>query len=170
MKKAIIFGASGFVGSYLLQYLLASDIYNEVVVVVRKPLATQHSKITTLIATTDTLNEIANDLIADDIFIALGTTKKKTPDLKEYYKIDHDYPVLAAKLCKQHGAQKLLMVSAVGANTKSKVFYVRTKGEAERDLIDTNYTQTHIFRPSMIMGERTEYRSSRSFFFLFGEA
>jgi len=158
MKKAILFGASGFVGGYLLRDLLQSDNYEEVIVVVRKPLQILHPKLKTIIADYETLPQHQNELTADDVFIALGTTKKKTPDEKIYYQIDHDYPVLAAQLTKAKGAKSVFLVSAVGANINSSIFYVRTKGEAERDIISVDFEHTHIFRPSMIMGNRAESR------------
>lgn len=158
MKKAILFGASGFVGGYLLNELLQSDIYSEVIIVVRKPLNVQHPKLNMVLADYHSLAQNAAYLIADDVFIALGTTKKKTPDQKEYYQIDHDYPVLAAQLTKENGAKNVSLVSAVGANEKSSIFYVKTKGEAEKDVIALNFEHTQIFRPSMIMGSREESR------------
>ncbi|WP_461484951.1 SDR family oxidoreductase, partial [Pedobacter sp.] len=95
MKKAIVFGASGFIGSYLINNLLHSDSYSEVLVVVRKPLNLTHPKLKTIVADYQSLALHQDELFADDVFIALGTTKKKTPNESEYYQIDHDYPVLA---------------------------------------------------------------------------
>lgn len=164
MKKAILFGASGFVGGYLLHDLLHSNNYEEVRVVVRKPLEIQHSKLKTIIADYETLPQHQNELTADDVFIALGTTKKKTPDEKIYYQIDHDYPVLAAQLTKAKGAKSVFLVSAVGANINSSIFYVRTKGETERDIISVDFEHTHIFQPSMIMGSRAESRPMEKVF------
>lgn len=158
MKKAIIFGASGFIGGYLLSNLLQNDTYSEVTIVVRKPLNIQHPKLKMVLADYHSLAQNAAYLVADDVFISLGTTKKKTPDQKEYYQIDHDYPVLAAQLTKANGASAVMLVSAVGANAKSNIFYTKTKGEAERDVIAVGFKHTHIFRPSMIMGNRAESR------------
>jgi uncharacterized protein YbjT (DUF2867 family) len=158
MKKAILFGASGFVGGYLLRDLLQSDIYDEVTIVVRKPLNVQHPKLNIVIADYHSLAQNAAYLVGDDVFISLGTTKKKTPDQKEYYQIDHDYPVLAAQLTKANGASSVMLVSAVGANAKSSIFYTKTKGEAEREVIAVDFKYTHIFRPSMIIGNREESR------------
>lgn len=158
MKTGIIFGASGFVGSYLLSDLLNNPLYKKVIAVVRSPLAVHHPKLTILISDYHSLQQHQKSLVADDVFIALGTTKKKTPDKKEYYQIDHDYPVLAAQLTKANGATSVMFVSAVGANANSSIFYVKTKGEAERDIIAIDFEHTHIFRPSMIMGNREESR------------
>ncbi|OAV75515.1 putative NADH-flavin reductase [Bacteroidales bacterium Barb7] len=156
MKKAVLFGASGFVGSYLLDELLNNPDYEEVIVVVRKNLNINHPKLSVLIGDYHSLPDLKEQIVADDVFIVLGTTKKKTPKQAEYYQIDHDYPVLAAKMAQENGATSVFVVTAIGANPKSSVFYVRTKGEAERDITALNFEHTHIFRPSMIMGNRKE--------------
>jgi uncharacterized protein YbjT (DUF2867 family) len=154
MKNALLFGASGFIGSMLLEELLNSTQYLLVTAVVRRPLAISHPKLKTLIGDYNSLPSLKDKLKPDDVFIALGTTKKNTPDEKLYYQVDHDYPVLAAKLAKENGATNVLLVSAVGPNINSKIFYIRTKGETERDVIALEYNHTHIFRPSMLMGDR----------------
>ncbi len=164
MKKAILFGASGFVGSYLLQDLLNNAAYEKVTAVVRKNLNINHPKLKTLIGDYSTLPTLKDNIDADEIFIALGTTKNKTPDKKEYYQIDHDYPVLAAKLAKEKGAGAVFIVSSVGANANSNIFYLKTKGETERDILALNFEHTHIFRPGMIMGKRKENRTLEKLF------
>lgn len=158
MKKAILFGASGAVGSCLLDELLNNPNYSEVTVVVRKRLPVGHPKLKTLIGDYASLPGLKAEIEADEVFITLGSTRKKTPDRKAYYQIDHDYPVLAAKIAKESGAKAVFVVTAVGANAGSGIFYVRTKGETERDIIALGLEHTHIFRPSMIMGERKESR------------
>lgn len=161
MKKAIIFGASGFVGSHLLHELLETPDYAEVTAVVRRPLSVAHPKLNTLTGDFHSLPTL--EFVADEIFIALGTTKKNSPDEKTYYQVDHDYPVLAARLAKERGAKSVFLVTAVGANPRSRFFYVRTKGEVERDIIALDYEHTHIFRPSMITGGRREERPLEKF-------
>lgn len=158
MKTALLFGATGFIGSHLLQDLLNSPDYSRVIAVVRKPLALNHPKLTVLIGDLASLPALKPQLVGDEIFIALGTTRKHTPDEAEYYKIDHDYPLRAAEIAKANGARSVFLVTAVGANAGSGVFYVRTKGEVERDIRALNFDHTHIFRPSMILGERDEDR------------
>ncbi|MDF0581183.1 NAD(P)H-binding protein [Bradyrhizobium yuanmingense] len=158
MKTALVFGATGFIGSHLLRDLLDSPDYSRVVAVVRKPLAGSDPKLTVLIGDLASLPALKPQLVADEIFIALGTTRKHTPDEAEYYKIDHDYPLLAAEIAKANGARSVFLVTAVGANTGSGVFYLRTKGEVERDILSLDFEHTHIFRPSMILGERDEDR------------
>lgn len=159
MKKALLFGASGFIGSHLLIELLNNSMYDLVTIVVRKEPGIRHPKLKTLIGDYSALPHLKNDLIGDDVFITLGTTKKNTPDASEYYKVDHDYPVLAARLAKENGATSVFIVTAVGANADSGFFYVRTKGEIERDILALDFEYTHVFRPSMLLGNRKENRS-----------
>ncbi len=158
MKKAIVFGATGFIGSHLLRELLDNPDYERVIAVARKPLALSHPRLTTLIGDLASLPALKPQLVGDEIFIALGTTREHTPDEAAYYKIDHDYPVLAAGIAKANGARSVFLVTAVGANAGSSLFYVRTKGEVERDILALDFDHTHIFRPSMIMGQRDEDR------------
>lgn len=158
MTTAIVFGATGFIGSHLLEGLLADPAYTRVIVVARKPPARSDPKLTVLIGDMASLPALREQLVADEIFIALGTTRKHTPDEAEYYRIDHDYPVRAAEIAKANGAGAVFVVTAVGANAASRVFYIRTKGEVERDIIALGFDHTHIFRPSMILGERQEDR------------
>lgn len=158
MKKAIVYGASGLVGSYILETLLNNANYEQVIIVVRKDQNIQHPKLKTIIGDFNSLPEVVKDIAVDEVFIALGTTQKKTPDKKLYYQIDHDYPVLAAKLAKENGAKAVFLVSAIGANAKSSIFYTKMKGETEQDIINLNLDHTYIFRPSMILGDRKESR------------
>jgi uncharacterized protein YbjT (DUF2867 family) len=164
MKSALLFGASGLVGSSLLTQLLDNPAYDKVIIVVRKPLPVQHPKLTTLIGDYATLPNLKPQLKADEVFISLGTTKKKTPDQTEYYQVDHDYPVLAAGIAKENGAHSILLVSAIDANPNSKIFYVRTKGQVEADITALGFAHTYIFRPSMLVGDRKESRPAEKFF------
>ena len=157
-KKAVLFGASGFIGSYLLDELLNNSDYGQVSIVVRKNLNINHPKLKILRGSFHSLPELKENIGGDEIFITLGTTKKNTPDKNEYYRVDHDYPVLAAKIAKEKGAKSVFVVTAVGANANSSIFYIKTKGETERDIIALDFEHTHIFRPSMIMGNRKENR------------
>jgi uncharacterized protein YbjT (DUF2867 family) len=159
MKTAIVFGSSGLVGSHLLSELLNSPDYEQVTAVARKSLNSTHPRLRLVIADFNSLADVKSEIAADEVFIALGTTRKNSPEKANYYQVDHDYPVLAARIAKERGAKSVFLVTAVGANANSKFFYVRTKGETERDVIALNFEHTHIFRPSMIMGERSERRS-----------
>ena len=158
MRRAIVFGSSGFVGSYLLRALLDSPDYDRVTAIARKPLAISHAKLNVLIGDYHTLPDLRPEIRGDDLFITLGTTRKNSPNQAEYYQVDHDYPVLAARISKDNGVKSVFVVTAVGADPGSAFFYTRTKGEVERDLIQLDFEHTHIFRPSMLMGNRREER------------
>lgn len=158
MKKAVLFGASGFIGSFVLEELLQSADYDWITIVVRKPLNINHPKLITRVGDFYSLPGLKDEIVADDIFLTLGTTLKHTPDKAAYYQIDHDYPVLAASMAKGNGAASVFIVTAIGANAHSKIDYVRNKGETERDIIALDFDHTHIFRPSMLMGNRKENR------------
>ncbi len=160
MKRAIVFGSSGFVGSHLLRELLNSSDYGQVTAVARKSLNITHPRLkTVVIGDYNSLAGVKSEIAGDEVFIALGTTKTNSPKKAEYYQVDHDYPILAARIAKEGGAKSVFLVTAVGANPNSTFFYVRTKGETERDVIALNFEHTHIFRPSMILGNRKEKRS-----------
>jgi uncharacterized protein YbjT (DUF2867 family) len=163
MKKAILFGASGFVGSHLLNELLKDKSYEQIIIIVRKAPDVQHPKLKMLIGDYHSLPALKEQLVADEIFIALGTTKRNTPDRDQYYVTDHDYPVLAAKIAREQGAQSIFIVTAVGSNAASRFFYIRTKGETERDILALDFGHTHIFQPSMILGRSEGERPLESF-------
>lgn len=157
-KSALVFGATGLIGGHLLRALLNSPVYGEVTAVVRRDTGIQHPKLKQLYADLQSVSEISRQLVADDVFCCLGTTRKKTPDLQDYYRIDHDYPVIAATFSKENGAQAFLLVSAVGANADSSNFYLRMKGETERDISTVGFEKLAIFRPSLLTGQRKEAR------------
>ena len=158
MKSALLFGSTGLVGSLLLRELLADAGYGRITAVVRRRPATPDPRVSYVVADLATLPAVKAGLVADDVFIAIGTTKDKTPDRAEYARIDHDYPVLAARLAKENGARCVCLVSAVGADAGSSTFYLRTKGETDRDVIALGFAHTHVFRPSQLLGDRGERR------------
>ncbi len=162
MKTAVIFGATGLVGSFLLRDLLDHPDYGQVIAFARRDLGIDHPKLKMRIGDFNTLAASNEPLQADEVFIALGSTVRKTPDKQEYYRIDHDYPVLAARRAQEGGATSAFVVSAVGANAASGTFYLRTKGEMERDILALGAKQTCIFRPSLIVGHRNETRPMES--------
>ena len=163
MKRAIVYGATGFVGSHLLRDLLERSEYQSVTAVVRKDPGLAHPKLHTLLGDLDSVGEGMSGSALDEVFIALGTTRKRTPDRTAYYRVDHDYPVAAARAVQALGARSVFLVSSVGADPASQVFYVRTKGQTERDILALGFDHTHIFRPSMILGNRTEPRPLEHF-------
>ena len=157
-NKAIIAGASGLIGSKLLNILLNEPAYDEVLILVRKVLPIEHQKLVQLVVDFDKLDEHAASITGHAIFCCLGSTRKKTPDLAMYRKIDHDYPVKLAQLGKQNGVEQYHLVSSLGANSKSSSFYLKMKGETEDDIQQVGLKCLHIYEPSFLTGDRTEHR------------
>ena len=163
-NKAIIAGASGLIGSKLLDLLLQSPDYNEVLALVRKELPVKHPKLTQFVVDFDKLDDYSNSINGRAIFCCLGSTKKKTPDLSVYRKIDHDYPVKLAELAKKNGVEQYHLVSALGANSKSSNFYTKMKGETEDSVQLVGLKSLHIYQPSLLTGDRKEHRAMEGFF------
>jgi len=158
MKTAIIIGATGLTGSCVLEKLLANESYSKVKLFSRKASGVEHSKIEEHLVDLLKLETYKTDFIADEVYCCIGTTKKKTPNQAQYRDIDYGIPVAAAKLCKENGIEVIAVVSAIGANVKSSIFYNRTKGEMEEAVLAQKVSRTYILRPSFIGGNRKEKR------------
>jgi uncharacterized protein YbjT (DUF2867 family) len=157
-NKAIIAGSSGLIGSQLLNILLQENFYDEVLILVRKELPIKHHKLTQLVVDFDRLETHAAHLTGHAVFCCLGTTRHKTPDKAVYRKIDHDYPLALAQLA-HNGVEQYHLVSSIGANSGSSTFYIKIKGETEADIQQVKFPAIHIYRPSLLTGERTEKRT-----------
>lgn len=157
-KTALILGSTGLIGSLLLDKLLKHSDYSKVIMVVRKPQQINHPKLVEIV--TDFNSQINLDDIEtiDSIFSCLGTTRKKTPDLNAYRKIEIDIPVQFAQLGNKKGLTKFHYISAIGANATTSNFYLKMKGEAEKALQQENVKQLFLYRPSLLTGNRAEYR------------
>jgi uncharacterized protein YbjT (DUF2867 family) len=162
-KKAIIAGASGLMGSCLLDILLHQPAYDEILVLVRKDLPVKHSKLTQMVVDFDKLDDYSARITGDVLFCCLGSTKKKTPDLKDYRKVDHDYPFHLAQIALKNGIGQFYLVSAIGANIKASNFYSKMKGETESDIIKVGLPSLHIYQPSFLAGDRKEDRPLEKF-------
>ncbi|MEO6348437.1 MAG: NAD(P)H-binding protein [Aquaticitalea sp.] len=161
-KTAIILGATGLTGGLLLQTLLKDERYIEIILFSRNKCGIKHEKLTEYIIDLFQLEHYKDKFKANDVFCCIGTTKAKTSDKKTYTKIDFGIPVSAASLCKQNGIDNFVVISALGAKKKSKIFYNRTKGKMEAAVLDFNIKHTYILQPSFISGERDEQRFGES--------
>lgn len=159
MKTALIAGASGLVGSELLKILIANDVYETIHLLSRKPLEIKSSKIIEHIINFDELDRFEPNTKIDHIFCTLGTTIKKAKTKENFKKVDYDYVLELGKKAEQWNTEKFLMVSSLGANAKSRIFYSRVKGEIEQALINHSLNQLFIFRPSLLFGNRKEHRA-----------
>lgn len=157
-NTALLAGATGLVGGLVLKTLLTDPAYERVTAVGRRKLAETHPKLTSLVVDFDRLADMAAELKADHVYCCLGTTIKVAGSQAAFRKVDHDYVEALAKAGRAGGAGRFMLVSAVGANAKSHVFYSRVKGEAEHAVEAQGYTAVHIFRPSFLLGERQEHR------------
>ncbi len=156
----VVLGGTGLIGEQLVQQLLNDAVFSKVRILVRRQVKLSHPKLEVEIVNFDNLPEFRHKLgDGDCIFCCIGTTQKKVKGNKTAYrKIDVDIPVNAAKMGKDAGFTKYLLVSAVGADAHSKNFYLRFKGEVEREIADLKFHSFHTFRPSILLGERKEFR------------
>ena len=159
-KKAAVIGATGLIGSQILELLEDDPAFSEIRLLSRRPVNFSHSKIEVRLVN---FNDLENFKIAIDgcdvVFCAVGTTQKKVKgDRVEYRKVDYDIPVRAAQFCEETGCHHFLVVSSLGADAQSKNFYLRLKGEMEAAVSTKNIPAISIFRPSMLLGQRNESR------------
>lgn len=159
-RTTVVIGATGMIGNLVTQQLLKDDAFNKVRILVRKPVLLQHPKLETVLVNFADMDDYKNKLgNGDCIFSCIGTTQKNVKgDNQLYRSIDHDIPFHAATFGKEAGFQSFLMVSSVGANKTSSNFYLRLKGELEEAIDAVDFNSLHIFRPSILLGDRNEYR------------
>lgn len=157
-KTALLLGASGLTGGLLLKLLLSDSDYDKIKLFSRKKIGLSHPKIEEHLVDVLQLENHATDFTGDVVFCCIGTTKAKTPNETEYKAIDYGIPVTAAQLAKQNNIPTFIVISALGANAKSTIFYNRIKGEMEAKIIAAGIPRTFILEPSLISGNRKEAR------------
>ncbi|MDO6515971.1 NAD(P)H-binding protein [Zobellia uliginosa] len=157
-KTAIILGATGLTGGILLRLLLEDDRYAKIKLFSRSSTGLSHQKIEEHLGDLMQLEQFEADFTGDEVFCCIGTTKSKTPNKEAYREIDYGIPVAAAKLSAKNGISSFLVMSSMGANAKSNVFYSRLKGEMEEAVLGENIKNTYLFRSSLIGGKREEKR------------
>lgn len=157
-KTAILLGASGLTGGLLLELLLSDSEYEKIKLFSRKKSGVTHPKIEEHIVDVLHLENHSAEFTGDVVFCCIGTTKTKTPDKTQYKAIDYGIPVSAAHLAKQNNISTFIVISALGANAKSTIFYNQIKGEMEQSVIALGIPRTFILEPSLISGDRKEAR------------
>ncbi|WP_064094285.1 oxidoreductase [Rossellomorea aquimaris] len=156
-KVALVAGSTGLVGKELIEILLKSPNYKKVISFVRRSSGLKHKKLEERVISFDSMKLLPHEEV-DDVFCCLGTTIKIAKTREAFKKVDFDYPIQLAKLGKEHGATQYLIISAMGANSNSRFFYSRVKGDVEEALKAMHFSLLHIFRPSLLLGEREEFR------------
>jgi len=162
VKIATIIGATGLIGNHLAQILQKDDHFTTIRVLVRRPFAGTNFK--TEVKLIDFNDPESFKLGIDGshtVFCAVGTTQQKVKgDNNAYRKVDYDIAVHAARFGKETGCSQFLLVSSVGADPKSKIFYLKLKGEIEREVGALNLHSVALFRPSLLLGKRPEERAA----------
>ncbi|MBT1703872.1 NAD-dependent epimerase/dehydratase family protein [Chryseosolibacter indicus] len=159
MKTALIAGATGLIGKQLLTLLLATNRYDKVIALTRKDLNINSSKLIELKVDFTDFDKYADQLQADDVFCCLGTTMAKAKTKQKFYEVDYSYPLRIGLATKLSGAKQYFLVSALGADKNSGIYYNKVKGEVEEAITNVAFESFHIFRPSLLLGDRAEKRT-----------
>ena len=157
-KSVVIVGATGLTGNALLQELIGEPEVTQIRIFVRKPIADLPKKVTQITTDFSDCSLLKEQVIGDVIYCCVGTTRKKTPDLTDYRKIDFGINIGMATLAKENGFPTVHLISAIGASTTSRIFYSKLKGEIEEAMKELNFDNCYIYQPSMLIGSRTESR------------
>lgn len=158
MKTALIIGSSGLIGKQLLTFLLESNDYEKVIVFNKRDLGISHPKLEQHLIDFEHIASYKNLIKGDDFYCTIGTTIKKAGSKEAFKKVDFSYPQQFAEIAKKNNIKHFSIVSSLGADVKSSNFYLKTKGEIEQFLIQTNFESLSIFRPSILKGNRVEFR------------
>lgn len=157
MRSAIVVGATGLTGTSLIEQLCENDDYVSVIVIARRELQYKHPKLEVKIRNFDTLEE--KDIeFAHELYCCLGTTIKKAGSREAFEKVDFEYPLAIASLAKKRGIPHMLVITAMGANEQSSIYYNRVKGKLEQELMELGLQRLSIIRPSLLVGQREEFR------------
>jgi uncharacterized protein YbjT (DUF2867 family) len=158
VKTALLFGASGLVGNHLLNQLISNNNYSKIKLFVRSTIDISDPKIEIIQTDFNNLENHKEDIIGDDCFFCIGTTKKNSPDKNEYRRVELDVPKEIAQIAKSNSVNSFVFVSSGYADPKSSGDYLKFKGEVEEELKKLNFPKLGIMRPSFLLGDRKEKR------------
>lgn len=162
-KTALILGASGLVGSELLQALLRDERYQQITCFLRRPLSAKvidcyGDKIQPIVVDFDNLTDYQSYFNVDHVYVCLGTTIKDAGSQDAFRKVDYEYVLEAARCAKAEGAASFVWVSSVGADAKSKNFYLQTKGQLQQHIENLGLAHAKPVEPSLLLGKRSQFR------------
>src|SRR6267378_5746788 len=157
-RTALLAGATGLIGNHVLQFLLADRTWGRVITVGRRITPHKHEKLEQRVLDLGALETMSDLPHVDDVFCCLGTTIKQAGSPPAFRLVDHDFVVGLARAGLRAGATQFLLVSAIGADPESRLFYSRVKGETETAIRKLAYQSIQIFRPSLLLGARPEFR------------
>ncbi|AJY76742.1 NAD-dependent epimerase/dehydratase family protein [Paenibacillus beijingensis] len=157
-KSAVLIGATGLIGKELAKVLFQQNNYEKIHLLVRRSSGLHDPKCEEHIADFDRLDQHSHLFHGSDVFCCLGTTMKQAKTKEAFRKVDYVYPVEAGKLAEQFHSEQYLIVTALGSNPDSAIFYNRVKGEVEESIKKLRLPALHIFRPSLLLGERQQFR------------
>ena len=166
MKKAIIIGSTGMVGTQLIRLLIENEEYTEIISLVRHESGIKNPKLKENIINFDEPEKWSNLVTGDVLFSALGTTIKQAKTKKAQYKVDVTYQFTVAQIAAHNGVTHYVLISAAGANSKSKNFYLRMKGELEKSIQTLPFDIISILRPGLLAGKRIHIRPAEKISFI----
>ena len=158
MKTALLFGSSGLVGSHVLSQLISNNNYSKIKLFARSTINVSDPRIEIIQTDFNNLENHKEDIIGDDCFFCIGTTKKNSPDKNEYKKVELEVPKQIAQIAKSNLVNSFVFISSGYADTKSSGDYLKFKGEVEEELKRLNFPKLGIMRPSFLLGDRKEKR------------
>jgi len=158
VKTALLFGATGLVGSHLLNLLISNNNYSKIKVFVRSSIELNDPKIEIIQTDFNNLKNHREDIKGDDCFFCIGTTKKNSPDKNEYKRVELEVPKQVAEIGKSNLVNSFVFVSSGYADPKSSGDYLKFKGLVEEELKRLNFSKLGIMRPSFLLGNRQEKR------------
>lgn len=158
MREVTIAGASGLIGQHLLQLLLDDNDTESITLLLRKPIATNSSKIIQRIVDFNDPQSVQEAINGDTFFSCTGTTRAKTPDKQSYINIEREMPLMLAGAAAKRKISAFHFISSIGANTNSPTLYLQLKGEVERQLQSVGFSTLYIYQPSLLVGKRKEFR------------
>lgn len=160
---ALVFGASGLTGRFLIEHLIGDSRYDTIKLFVRKELNIPHGKIKQVVYSPDNIESLGNEISGEHLFCCIGTTIKKAGSRDAFYKIDHNLVERIAKMASANKIRSFVVISSIGANDRTSNFYLNTKGKMEESIKTFTFNNLSILRPSMLLGMRHEKRGMEDF-------